>query len=174
MQDKNYLHRVEALVDRVEWRDSNDPEPTFGKAARERLQRLADPFFAAAKGDLLDIEALHQFRILGKALRYGIENFAAAVAPEMRGDVYPLVEQLQEKLGKINDHASAVTRFQTWADEWSELDLADALETLVIEEKTALQECRREFHAWWTMQRVHELEDRFHTALVSAATESVA
>lgn len=165
MHAKDYLDRVEALADRIAWRVDDQPEPSFGQAARARLQGLAAPFFTAGKGDLLDIESLHQFRILGKALRYGIEIFSAAMASEMRREVYPLIVQLQEKLGQINDHASAVTRFQTWASEWNEPELADALETLVIEEKTALQESRRDFQTWWTQQRALELEDRFQSSL---------
>ena len=77
----------------------------------------ATAFFAAADGDLSDVKALHSFRIAGKRLRYAMELFAAAFPPAFREELYPLVEELQEKLGEINDHAAAAARLEEWQAE---------------------------------------------------------
>jgi CHAD domain-containing protein len=169
---RDFEKKVEQLVDRVAWRDESQPEPDFADAARQRLERLAQPFFAAARSDLHNIDALHAFRIAGKRLRYAIEIFAA-VSPALRSDIYPRMEQLQERLGEINDHASAVGRYSTWLAEWDDLTVGETLESLIVEEKAALDECRRSFHEWWTIEQADELQQRFVAALGVDMSETV-
>lgn len=164
LHERDFEKKVEQLIDRVRWRDEALPEPEFAQAAQQRLRQLAAPFFAASRGDLHQIDALHNFRIAGKRLRYAIEIFAS-VSPALRGEIYPRMEELQERLGQINDHASAVGRYSTWLAEWDDVELIDVLERLIVDEKTALNECLTQFHAWWTLAQADELEQRFEAAL---------
>ena len=60
---------------------------------------------------VLDVQALHAFRIQGKQVRYAMEIFAGAFPPEFREQLYPIVETLQDRLGAINDHVTAQTHF---------------------------------------------------------------
>src|SRR5262245_12932827 len=56
----------------------------FRTWAEKKLAAAADAFFQAAPANGADAKTLHQFRIQGKALRYGIELLAPAFGPEMR------------------------------------------------------------------------------------------
>ena len=91
--------------------------PTFGQAANRALGLLVEDFFTAAAADFSDYLALHAFRIQGKQLRYAMEIFAGAFDRTLRSELYPLVEQLQEKLGAINDYATARELFVAWLAE---------------------------------------------------------
>ena len=93
-------------------------------------------FFEASEADFGDYALLHAFRIEGKHLRYAMEIFAAAFEPSFRDQLYPLIADLQDRLGKINDHATASERFTSWLSE-SDVDdaLRSTLETLVAEEQ---------------------------------------
>ena len=76
---------------------------------------LPESFFESIPGDTSDMAALHQFRIRAKSLRYAMELLAAAFGPELREVHYPVVEEVQERLGRINDHVAARDRFRNWA-----------------------------------------------------------
>ncbi|MBL8825914.1 MAG: CHAD domain-containing protein [Planctomycetaceae bacterium] len=164
LYQRDFEKKIEQLIDRVGWRQEQLPEPEFAEAARQRLRQLAEPFFTAARSDLHQIETLHNVRIAGKRLRYAIEIFAG-VSPALRGEIYPRMEDLQERLGQINDHASAIGSYATWLGEWNDPELIDMLERLVVEEKGTLGERLREFHEWWTLAQADTLEEQFHRAL---------
>ena len=115
----------------------------------------------------LNVKALHSFRIAGKRLRYAMELFAAAFPPAFREELYPLVEELQEKLGEINDHASAAARLEQWQAELPPPAAASALR-LRRAERRALSRCRQAFFAWWTKQRAGDLKKRFARMLAPA------
>ncbi len=160
---RRFSKRVGCLLERVQWRGQG-PLLTFGAAAREQLTPAITAFFAAADGDLSDVMALHRFRIAGKRLRYGMELFAAAFSPAFREELYPIVESLQEKLGKINDHATWVARFQSWQSELPP-PAAKAAVRLLRAEKRALSRARQDFVAWWSPDRAADLQRRFARVL---------
>ncbi|MGE0607098.1 MAG: CHAD domain-containing protein [Pirellulales bacterium] len=155
--------RAAKLLDRLKWRGKGRT-PTFGAAAREQLAPAVTGFFEAADGDLSDVASLHRFRIAGKRLRYVMELFAAAFPPAFREELYPLVEELQERLGEINDHAAAAARLQAWQTELSTPGAAAALR-MWRSERRALGRCRRDFFAWWTAERAAGLQRRFARVL---------
>ncbi len=175
LKKRNFTRKVDRLVKRVRWRgDESVAEPMFGPFAREQLIVLAEPFFAAAEGTFQDIEALHAFRIHGKHLRYAIEVFAGGVQGALRQDVYPLVAQLQQLLGDINDHAQAITRFEHWQSEWNEPTLSEPLQTLIAEKRQSLVAAEEQFHRWWSADRAADLRRRFHAALDPQSAGQVA
>ena len=87
---------------------------------------------------------LHAFRIEGKQLRYAMEIFAGAFPPAFRGELYPLVEQLQERLGKINDHATAWVLFVGWLTDDNTGPDGPIVADLVAAEKIAMAEGRQD------------------------------
>lgn len=148
------------LLQRIRWRDKRRRrEPSFAAAARQSLKAFLTEFQAAAQADFDDLAALHQFRIAGKQLRYAIEVFAAAFPPALREEQYPLVEQLQELLGDVNDHATAQGRVQSWLDEAEDEELRAALKKLLAAERRSLERSRRKFLAWWTPARAKSLRE---------------
>lgn len=164
LRRKRFDGRVAELVDSVR-RHEPGQEPDCLAAGRLRLRPCVDEFFAAAAGDLSDVESLHRFRIAGKRLRYAMELFAGAFDASLRQDLYPVVEQLQERLGQINDHANAQRRFEQWLEEAADKDEEQAFRKLVAAEKAALRRDRRAFFAWWTAERAQALERRFDQLL---------
>lgn len=158
LKKRRFKKRVRRILEKIRWRDASLAEPSLAAAARSELRRVSQPFFAAAAGSLDEIEALHTLRICGKQVRYTLEIFAAAFGPELRDDVYPQVEALQEHLGAINDHAAAIERFTAWRHAWREPLLEPALTDLLEAEQQSLANQRDEFARWWTPQRADRLQ----------------
>jgi CHAD domain-containing protein len=137
----------------------------FRDWARARLADAVAGFFAAQPPDHADLASLHKFRIRGKALRYAVELLAPAFGNELRTTHYPVIEELQERLGKINDRATARNQLLEWAAELQDFDqhglfceAADLEMAQLIDELAA-------FSQWWTPQRRQQLAEglRRHT-----------
>ncbi len=157
---RSFLRRVKKLLGKVYWRQATAPA-AFRTVAQLQLRSLATEFFSAAEGDFTSTLALHQFRIATKQLRYAMEVFADAFAPTFRKELYPLVEELQEKLGGINDHADARDRYLTWLDDAQTESQRLLLGKLIAQETAGLQQTTQSFRDWWTPTRGADLKARF-------------
>jgi CHAD domain-containing protein len=159
-EKRRFDRRVRALVARVRIRavDVSPESRTFAAAAQEGMKPLSEQFFEAAAADLSQTDALHALRICGKQIRYAIEIFGGALGPDLRQKIYPLIAEMQEKLGKIIDHVTAARIYCEWLDQ-NHPDLADP-RPLIDQEHQAIDEGRREFLAWWTADRAAELRRR--------------
>lgn len=161
--DERLEHRMNKILKKVRWRHE-DPlleEPSFAEAARRSLRSVCDSFAETIAGDLTDVAALHQLRIAGKNLRYAMELFASAFDDDFRGKLYPIIEDLQECLGQINDHASALHRLEQWQSEWNDPSLLPSLNELCSAEQTALGDAQRRFSESWPRERLDALLHRF-------------
>jgi CHAD domain-containing protein len=159
--DRRFRRRLKKLVDRIHWRSSENEEPTFQATARAGLRPLAAAFFSSGEADLDNIPALHEFRIAGKELRYAMEVFAGAFEPSFRKELYPIVEELQTKLGAVNDHATHRDQYLAWLDETSDESQRMLLSKLIGVETAALQTSVRDFQQWWTADRAADFKARF-------------
>jgi CHAD domain-containing protein len=146
-------------------RDRNDRSTElFVERARDSLRPIALAFFDGFPGPITDDE-MHKFRIAGKDLRYAVELLAGAFPPSFRDDVYPVLSNLQEKLGRIHDLVVARQRFDERIDhsddpaKLSELtrNRAAAEETLVSDRDT--------FRRWWTPELRESLWAKFDALL---------
>ena len=126
---------------------------------------MVDQFFATAAVDLSQPPALHAMRISAKRVRYAVEIFAGAFDPVLRQEIYPLVVEIQEKLGAINDHVTAAELFTTWIGQADDPALAEILQPLVAREHEGIERHRQEFLTWWTAGRSTELRRRFDEQL---------
>jgi CHAD domain-containing protein len=161
LRDRRFRSRMKKLVERIQWRSDESEEPTYQVAARAGLRPLAAAFFTAAEADLDNTPALHEFRIAGKELRYAMEVFAAAFEPSFRKELYPIVEELQTKLGAVNDHATHRDQYLAWLDDTTDESQRLLLSKLIATETAALQSSTREFHQWWTTERAADFKARF-------------
>lgn len=157
---RGFPRRVKKLLGKVYWRQATAPA-AFRTVAQLQLRTMATEFFLAAEGDFGSTLALHQFRIATKQLRYAMEVFVDAFAPSFRKELYPLVEELQEKLGAINDHANARDRYLTWIDDTQNESQRLLLGQLISQETTGLQQTTHAFRDWWTPARAADLKARF-------------
>jgi CHAD domain-containing protein len=165
-EQQRFVRRARALVARVRVRpvEGQEPPRTFLAAARQALGSLVDQFFAST-ADLGAAPALHTMRICGKRVRYGMEIFVGAFEPALRQEIYPLVVEIQEKLGGINDHVTAADLFAGWLERADDPALSEILRPLVDQEHQAVEQRRQEFLAWWTAGRSAELRRRFDQQL---------
>jgi len=154
-----FARRSAKLLRKVRLRDEPAAsEPIrFGPWAHERIQPVLEQFFTTAAADMNRVEAMHQFRIAGKKLRYAIELLAPAFAESLRTQAYPFIQDLQEKLGKINDLATAETRLQRWLEHAADAGETTYLQALLTQEQRRLEEHSREFLAWWNGGREADL-----------------
>ncbi|MCH7752875.1 MAG: CHAD domain-containing protein [Planctomycetes bacterium] len=145
--------------------DRDARQVSFGQFGRDALQAASQAVFQLTNVSQPTIAQLHQLRIAGKRLRYSIELFHGVFPPEMRGEVYPMVEELQERLGRLNDHATAQAMFQRWLADLPPGQRAVYLAQRIVAEYDAAIEVRREFLEWWTNQQITALESRLSTLL---------
>ena len=136
----------------------------FGQFARTALQKVSQPLRQLVAMEHFSLDELHQLRIAGKRLRYSIEVFHGAFPPELRKDAYPLVEELQNRLGRLNDHATAQRLFQGWLADMPADDRAAYLARCIVAEHEAALQVRSDFLHWWNAERAALVEsslDRF-------------
>ena len=158
------------LVAKMKWRSGAD-EPMFGGFAREALRRFLDRFFTAAGEDLGDIQALHRMRIEGKTVRYAMELLSPAFDKSFRKQIYPVFECVQDKLGAINDHASAIDFYRGMYEKTKQNDCRDIIQHLIEQEETELEAARNTFMDWWTPERMAEMKQQFDSLLQPLDTE---
>ncbi len=77
---------------------------------------------------------------------------------DLRTSVYPLVTQLQERLGQLCDHASACQQLASWRQELSAGPKADYLLKLERQEQQELEESIAQFAKWWTPESANKLQ----------------
>lgn len=142
--------------------DSAGP-PTFCDWAAEQLAKVAGELIADMPNESSDAAALHEFRIRAKALRYAIELLAPVFGPELRVEIYPIIEKLQERLGAIQDHVTATQRCQDWATSTRDDYLRETLRELADAEHRGLADAIRDFRAWWTVDRSEQIRQQLES-----------
>jgi CHAD domain-containing protein len=128
------------------------------------LQKSFAKLAAATAGDLGDYAQLHQVRIAGKRLRYGLEVFAGCFGPPMREVAYPLVEEMQETLGRANDSHAAAERLGALRDrlaDWGPTGerARPVIEALLRSHQRRLPQERKRFLKWLEGWRAIEIEE---------------
>lgn len=161
---KGFKQRSRAIAKAVRWRHEQQ-EPTFTETARTKLVPLVDNFFVAAAADLSNIEALHQMRIASKEIRYAMELLAGAFEDSFRSELYATFAEVQEKLGTINDHATAIAMFNEWYERADYNGSRAELAGLTANEEEQLNAKCQGFRDWWTAERATELAHHFATLL---------
>jgi len=167
IENGTFKRRAAKLLERVRLREKGAPScgMHFGAWAAQRIRPTLDKFFEAAEADLSEVTALHQFRIQGKKLRYAMELLATAFPDEFRTDVYPMIRELQDKLGEVNDHATARVTLRNWIGQSGGKQEDAYLREMLDGEQAILNERRSEFLSWWNGRREKELRKAFADVL---------
>ncbi len=137
--------------------------PQLGKYGHNALCLAYTPFARLVHLENPTADELHQFRIAGKRLRYSVEIFHGLFPDQLREEIYPLIEILQEQLGETNDHATAQQLYQTWLAEMRADELAAEVAGRVIAEHKAMLRLRAQFMRWWSAKRIAQVEAFFNT-----------
>jgi len=157
--DDRFARRTGKLVEQVTSRggEQGRPAPRFGGWARNQLRSAVEMFFAAVPTDLTDAAALHQFRIRGKQLRYAIELLAAAFPDQLRTELYPVIEEMQDRLGDINDLATAQAKLRERVERARKAAKASDWRRLLSAEQVRFQRARQLFWDWCTPGMLKDL-----------------
>lgn len=126
------LPRLRRAVEALRPADSGALSPR--EHARHVIARRARESSELAAADLSRPAALHELRLSLKRLRYGIEVFAELLPPEFRTRVYPVLERMQSRLGRVNDLTVLLERAR---EVRKAADLAQHLEALLDREHAA-------------------------------------
>jgi CHAD domain-containing protein len=126
---------------------------------RPCLAELMTELHTAASENLEPYEHLHRVRILGKRLRYGMEVFVSCYKSDFKDEYYPMVEEMQEILGRANDSHVASQRLTFLRDllrgarpaEWKRF--RGGVEALLRYHQKRLPQQRRLFLKWWDRWR---------------------
>jgi CHAD domain-containing protein len=166
-RDDRFVRKAARLLDKIAPPNADDQSMSpirFCAWAPPQLANFRSAFVEKLPNGSDDVNALHQFRIRGKALRYAIELLAPAFGPQLRNDVYPAVEKLQEKLGTITDHTAAMKLLTEWQSHSADQPARGGPDILEMEKNRQLEDLR-DFHQWWTTERA----DRLQRALADQA-----
>ena len=118
-QGHKFDRRAKKFIKKIRQRAKTDKlhAETFGRWARKNIRPYVDQFLHDGNADFSDLEALHQFRISGKKLRYTMELLGSAFPAPFAKQLYPRLESLQDRLGRINDLATGQARYEAWSHE---------------------------------------------------------
>ncbi len=138
-------------------------EKPIQEFAKKALRKASRPLRRLASINQPSLDQLHVLRIAGKRLRYSIEIFHGACSPSLKNELYPLVEKLQSRLGRINDRATAQSLYQNWLANMLTDNRATYFARCIVQEHEAAQHLRKEFLRWWTAERMALLESHLST-----------
>jgi CHAD domain-containing protein len=162
LQRKNRFRlQVDRLLEETAETDSHLAFDSFGRWATAHLRKILKRFFEASPSNPNDLASLHRFRIHGKELRYAMELLSPAFPASFREQVYPVVEELQERLGEIHDHAVANTRFNKLISETKSKREIVHVRKLLGQERIKLDSLVAEFASWWTPEFEAKLRESF-------------
>lgn len=158
--DDRFVRKAAKLISKIANADNGNHSGAVKKLcdwAPEQLAKFRTDLVDMMPDGSDDIAALHQFRIRSKALRYAIELLAPAFDPQLRTEVYPAVEELQERLGKITDHIAAMRLLAEWEAHKPKQTAAGDASTLEAEQARQREDLEA-FRKWWTAERATWLE----------------
>lgn len=155
--EQRFDRHMDHLIHSIDRRGSTAGN-RFQGWAEKKLHRSTANFFSALPGQTPTLTHLHRFRVAGKELRYSMELLSTAFPSTFREVLYPMVSELQTKLGALNDHAAARRRLKRLAEKRP----SKLLKKLDAEEKRATIEAREEFDRWWTPERMNDFFRTLH------------
>ncbi len=153
LQYKGFPDLIEALLSRLDEQNDEGSTQSFGEYAAERVRRAAKRFFDAEAHGKDAYSTLHAFRIRAKELRYTLEIVAPVWDDTVRREIYPIVEDLQERLGEIVDSHVAMDLYKQWNRKAHCDGSRCALRSLIAHQRTQLAEQRAAFDSHWTQER---------------------
>lgn len=145
--DARLTRRIEAIKTRIKprgkraKRECDTPiEAWAPERLRDAVKRLLNELPEAVEESI----ELHPLRVDGKRLRYTLELLAAGLPAGDYDALYPILEELQDRLGAVNDHLAAMERLDKLADR----DRA-AIERAIANERTGMEQAIAEFRPWF-------------------------
>lgn len=150
-----WTKRVSALL-----RSGSASENSFRQAAAEGLRGFVHPLLATREEELTTVDRLHDLRLAGKHLRYGMEFFSTALDPLLVENAGAILVKLQDRLGTINDLHEIIRLIDARAASHPDAE-PEAMCELRRRFTDRLAISIEEFHIWWSKLGHQELEEVF-------------
>lgn len=165
-RDDDFPGRVAAFLKKLRRRDSHhSPEELLlTDWARERLRPLSSDFFSSIPADWQDDTALHRLRVRTKHVRYALEPLAGCFPEDLRTNLVPQIESLQDALGVVQDLAIARKRLHSDLHH-SRLPETSELQNLLSRWNDASRRAKSLLAAQWPAERFVEVEREFRELL---------
>jgi CHAD domain-containing protein len=148
-------------------RRSKKLDHRFSDWVENALQRLTRTFFKSAKIDTEQLECLHQLRIRSKQFRYTLDILQPLSPSRQFNRAYSGLKKLAQRLGKINDHSTAVEILAGLQTVDFPKPVRQYLSQWQKKERRALRHSIAEFADWWTSGRRRRMRRRLKKASTS-------
>ena len=160
---RSFKSKARDLPALVQW-NGDGPEPDLRGWAGSALHPVLDRFVARSSVDLTDTKALHRMRIAEKGVRYSLEVLGEPLGQPV-DRVAPILHELQQRLGEINDHDTARTLLLRWRDRSKGAGLREMFAYLAAFEKWGGSYAHDQFLEWWTPGRRSDLHEGLNAVL---------
>ena len=158
----HFRRQIDELVNAIRPRGKRSNQLTkqpLGDWAKHELANSAARFVKATPEKPYYLDALHRFRIRGKALRYAIELVSVVLDSQIREFVYPVIQELQERLGTINDCAVSYARLSDWVETAGDKARERFFAKFLKRERRRCDAAIKSFAHWWTPELSHWITD---------------
>ena len=163
-QSGDLRRAIDKCLDAIEGsRKSN--RVAFGEFARKVMAAVVSEMFDVAEIPEPTIPELHELRIAGKQVRYSIELFHTAFPKSLRGEVYPKLVDMQDRLGELNDRASAQQLMQKILAKMPPEAQAVEIARCIVRQYEEAEALRERFLEWRTPERMASLRSELDTLL---------
>lgn len=147
------------LAHRVRW--PSETSSGAPQSVADLLRPLLEDFRSASAEDLSSADKLHEFRKTGKRLRYAMELLGDVEPAAIPEGLPESLRDLQDQLGLINDHSTAIGVLTEAAADASDKNAADGAKAAAEAEQQAFEAGRHQFLKWWESRGRVQLEGRF-------------
>ena len=137
----------------------SDPIGDLGEFSRRVFRDEFDELIKRFPMPEADAKQLHQLRIQSKSFRYTIEILHEELPINVRTQVYPIVCEIQERLGQMNDHACAAGMLKRLRRGDVKKKSKHTLKQMQQQEEAATKECIEAFGKWWTPEYAIHFQD---------------
>lgn len=127
--------------------------PWLKKQVRKKIRKL----IAAEPKKLTNLSQLHQFRIRCKELRYTLETLQPFASRRRHQATLERLEDLQDRLGELNDQSVACDRIRQWSKVCEKSD-SKVLSAQLKTERQRLNQAVKELSRDWSMRPIKRLE----------------
>lgn len=137
---------------------------------QRNLSRIAQCFEDALPRATEDVKQLHRFRLQVKKTRYEVEQLSQLDPTMSDGTWRELIEDLQERLGNINDLANYLAQSKKWIHSLRRELSKEKRHQLLATARNRLQMAVNEFSQWWTPEL--QLRLRKHLRAIGATDDT--
>lgn len=161
LQAEDFFESVDDILEQVHTCRRSSVVQPIEEQASSYVKAPLKKFIRAMRHDLSDDEAFHNLRIRGKKLRYSMEVVAFAFPSSFRKQLYPQLVLLQDLMGLVNDHATAVQLFRSWMESEEDVEKKSFFEGMLVAEMKSHHDIRHMFLSEWTPEEMKKLREDF-------------